>query len=210
MTKRIVILGSSGFLGSRIAGQFDARTVVPLTRKDIDLCADDAAQLLALRLRPTDTLIIAAAELPCRNEASLIANTWITATLCEALARQPVDYVINISSDAVYGPIEGPITEHSPTRPTSLLGAMHLSREAARHLRAELVPRRRACWQGDSTPWRWLRVARSPLCGRRRHVDLLPNSAVRTIRASPWSSQHRYGRHEEFRCDSGGNCGSLR
>jgi nucleoside-diphosphate-sugar epimerase len=55
----------------------------------------------------------------------------MTVTLCEALALQPVAHVVNVSSDAVYGPIAGAITEKSRTRPTSLLGVMHLAREVA-------------------------------------------------------------------------------
>jgi nucleoside-diphosphate-sugar epimerase len=98
---------------------------------DLDLCHPDRAKTLAAYLSPSDTLIIAVAKIPCRNDTALIRNTWMTTTLCEALARQPVAHVVNVSSDAVYGPIAGAITEKSRTRPTSLLGVMHLAREAA-------------------------------------------------------------------------------
>ena len=126
MSKRIVLLGS-GVLGSRIATNVRRRYQTLVTMR-IKLCQPE---LLAKRLDPNDTLIIAAAKLPCRDSDAMIHNMWMTTTICEALARKPVAHVVNISSDAVYGPIEGAITERSPTWPESLLGAMHLSREAA-------------------------------------------------------------------------------
>jgi UDP-glucose 4-epimerase len=61
----------------------------------------------------------------------MIENMVMTRAMVEALARTPVAHVINISSDAVYADGPLPLTESSPTAPTSMHGAMHLAREIA-------------------------------------------------------------------------------
>jgi len=49
----------------------------------------------------------------------------------EGLSAAPVEHVVNISSDAIYADGPVPLTEETPTAPTSLHGAMHLAREIA-------------------------------------------------------------------------------
>jgi UDP-glucose 4-epimerase len=59
----------------------------------------------------------------------MLENIRMMASVCEALAKQPVAHLIYVSSDAVYADGPLPLTEASPAAPTSLHGAMHLARE---------------------------------------------------------------------------------
>jgi nucleoside-diphosphate-sugar epimerase len=61
----------------------------------------------------------------------MVENMLIVRAITYALAKTAVQHVVNIGSDAVYADTPVPITELTPTAPTSLHGAMHLAREIA-------------------------------------------------------------------------------
>jgi len=130
---RTVILGAGGFVGGvtrrRLEGLGGA--VLPLTRTDVDLMAADAAEILAAQLRPDDVLLFAAAKAPVKNTEMLAENITMLQTVIGALRKQPVSYVLNIGSDAIYADSDGPLTESSVAQPGSLHGVMHLAREVA-------------------------------------------------------------------------------
>ena len=130
---RTVILGAGGFVGGvarrRLEGLGSA--VLPLTRTDVDLVAADAAEILAAHLRPDDALLFAAAKAPVKNTDMLAENIAILQAVIGALRKQPVAYVLNIGSDAIYADSEGPLSENSVAQPGSLHGVMHLAREVA-------------------------------------------------------------------------------
>ncbi len=133
LPERIVVLGAAGFVGNALMRRL-AQAGAPalgLTRKDIDLQAPDAADRLGGLLRPADSVVAIAARAPCKDLGMMIDNMVITKTMVDALARQPVGHVVNISSDAVYADGPLPLTEASPTAPNSMHGAMHLAREIA-------------------------------------------------------------------------------
>jgi nucleoside-diphosphate-sugar epimerase len=100
-----------------------------LGRKDIDLLAANAGARLASLLQPDDALVVVSARAPCKNPAMMLENIRMMASVCEALATQPVAHLVYVSSDAVYADGPLPLTETSPAAPTSLHGAMHLARE---------------------------------------------------------------------------------
>jgi UDP-glucose 4-epimerase len=102
-----------------------------LTRKEIDLQGPHAAQHLAAILRPRDAVVAVAARAPCKDVSMMIENMIIVKAILDALAAVGVAHVVNISSDAVYADGPLPLTETSPTAPTSIHGAMHLAREIA-------------------------------------------------------------------------------
>ncbi len=103
--------------------------VIAITRQDIDLLSDGAAGQLASILRDTDTLVFIAAQAPVKNNAMLIDNLRIAATVCTAISSIQVGHVIYVSSDAVYADSDRPLIETSCAHPASLHGVMHLARE---------------------------------------------------------------------------------
>jgi nucleoside-diphosphate-sugar epimerase len=133
LPERTIVIGSSGFVGTALMRRLASAKAraVGIARKDVDLQAPDAADWLAGLLRPGDAVVAVAARAPCKDIGMMVENMIITKTMVEALARLPVAHVVNISSDAVYADEPVPLSEASPTAPTSLHGAMHLAREIA-------------------------------------------------------------------------------
>jgi nucleoside-diphosphate-sugar epimerase len=131
--ERVVVIGAEGFVGAALVAQLAAAKIshLGLGRHEIDLLTTGAAELLAAQLRPGDVVVAAAARAPCRTMAMFIENMIIVKAIIDALVRVPISHVINVSSDAVYGDEPAPLTEHAPTAPESLHGAMHLAREIA-------------------------------------------------------------------------------
>ena len=139
---RTVVLGSGGFIGGAIVRKLctAGNSVLGLGRKEFNLLADGAGERLGSVLRPDDALVIVSANAPCKTPAMLLENICMMATVCDALARQPVAHLVYISSDAVYADAPLPLSESSPAAPTGLHGAMHLAREAMLAAAAGSVP----------------------------------------------------------------------
>jgi UDP-glucose 4-epimerase len=128
---RVVILGASGFIGGEIAHQLQAQgvPVLALGRGAFSLLDSDGAGKLAAALRPDDALVMVSAWAPVRNPEMMVDNIRMAATVCTALQNKNISHLLYISSDAVYADGPLPLTETSPAAPTSLHGAMHLTRE---------------------------------------------------------------------------------
>jgi nucleoside-diphosphate-sugar epimerase len=129
--RRVVVIGAAGFVGGAIADRAShaGLPVLRLTRRDVDLLAEDAASRLASYLQPGDAVVAAAARAPCKTGEMLVENMRLALAMVRALAAVPVAHVITISSDAVYGDAPVPLSEAAPAAPGSLHGAMHLARE---------------------------------------------------------------------------------
>jgi nucleoside-diphosphate-sugar epimerase len=130
---RTVVIGAAGFVGGSLIRRLEAAkaSFLGLTRKDIDLTGPTASERLSSLLRSSDAVVAVAARAPCKDMSMMIENMLIVRTITDALAKTPVQHVVNIGSDAVYADTPVPITELTPNAPTSLHGAMHLAREIA-------------------------------------------------------------------------------
>jgi nucleoside-diphosphate-sugar epimerase len=133
LTERTVVVGSGGFVGGALMRRLQAAgaPALGLTRKEIDLTGPGAAERLSDVLRSTDAVVAVAARAPCKDMGMMVENMLITRAITDALVKTPVRHVVNIGSDAVYADGPVPLTESTPTAPTSLHGAMHLAREIA-------------------------------------------------------------------------------
>jgi len=131
--QRVVVVGSNGFVGASVMGRLAAAGIdaLGISRKDIDLLADDAADQLMAALRPSDCVVLAAAIAPCKNAAMMLDNMILLRNLITSLSQVRPDHVINISSDAVFPDEPVPLSEATPLAPGSMHGAMHLTREIA-------------------------------------------------------------------------------
>jgi UDP-glucose 4-epimerase len=129
---RVVVLGSSGFIGGATVRRLraDGIAVVPLGRNQgLDLLAPGAADLLAATLRAEDALVFVSAKAPCKNASMLLENLRMAEAVTTALAQQSVAHVVYVSSDAVYKDSSDRLKETSCAEPGSLHGVMHLARE---------------------------------------------------------------------------------
>jgi UDP-glucose 4-epimerase len=133
LPERTVVIGAAGFVGRALVRRLAAANApaLGLTRKEVDLQKPNAAQQLAAILKPRDAVVAAAARAPCKDIGMMIENMIIAKVILDALTAVGAAHVVNISSDAVYADGPLPLTEASPTAPTSIHGAMHLAREIA-------------------------------------------------------------------------------
>jgi nucleoside-diphosphate-sugar epimerase len=105
--------------------------VFGISSADLDLTADDAAARLGSLLRENDALVLVSALTPDRGRdaATLERNVRMVRMVAEAVVARPIPHLVNIGSDAVYADEANPVRESSCTAPSSLHGAMHLTRE---------------------------------------------------------------------------------
>jgi len=125
---RVVILGHSGYIGSRLAAAFQSSgaDVVGRSVADLDLSTSGSATALAALLDPNDIVIVLAAIKKQLGDTPdvLAQNLGITMNLARAFAAKRVRRIVFFSSAAVYGEDvqHDLITENTPAEPTSFYG----------------------------------------------------------------------------------------
>jgi dTDP-4-dehydrorhamnose reductase len=137
MAKRILVLGSTGFLGSHfeslgnssLMGTSEPLSIFPLSTKIRDLNLKD----LQRRVKKFDIVIncIALSSLEVceqKQPAAEFLNTHLPEAFALACNRTGAKFV-HISSDAVYGDIDRPRTEESVCMPKSYYGVSKLMGE---------------------------------------------------------------------------------
>ncbi|MBM4230455.1 MAG: NAD(P)-dependent oxidoreductase [Gammaproteobacteria bacterium] len=131
LPRRIVLLGATGFIARSVLRRLQKAglTVLPLSRRNLDLTADHAGDLLSGMLSPNDVLVFIAANVPVKTDQMLLENVKMAVAVCKAISVVPTAQVVYVSSDAVYADSKEPITELSAAAPGSLHGVMHLTRE---------------------------------------------------------------------------------
>jgi len=127
---KALVLGG-GFVGGEAARRlakkgWDVRT---LRSADLDLTLDYSGDKLAAWFRPGETLVFVSAKAPVKNPDMLIANLRMAQAVLQACGKVPPAHLVYVSSDAVYADEPRPLSESTPTAPTSLHGVMHLARE---------------------------------------------------------------------------------
>jgi len=129
--KRVVVLGAQGFVGSEICRQLSRDNInfLGVSRQQLNLLDDNAADKLQSILKPEDALVVVSAIAPCKTNLQLIDNLRMMQHVCAALEKIALSHVVYISSDAVYSDAANPVTEASSVEPTSLHGMMHAARE---------------------------------------------------------------------------------
>ncbi|MEY3182117.1 MAG: hypothetical protein RLZ35_102 [Pseudomonadota bacterium] len=131
--KRIVVIGAFGFIGRALCQQLTTAglTLEALGRQQVDLTQPGAGQTLAHLLKPSDTVVILSAITPDKGKTRLdfFNNIRMLMAISEALTQVPPEYVVYLSSDAVYSFETSLISELSLAAPADLYGIMHRSRE---------------------------------------------------------------------------------
>jgi len=128
---RVVVIGAGGFVGGAILTRLAqaGANVVGLSRKQVDLLAENGAASLLDHLREGDTVVFVSAVAPARNSHQLIQNLQMAEAACKAMSQKRPAHLIYVSSDAVYADEANPVTERSVLQPSSFHGMMHAARE---------------------------------------------------------------------------------
>jgi nucleoside-diphosphate-sugar epimerase len=138
---RVVVLGSSGFLGRHLVAHLHDHgiEVLPLSSREVDLCAAGAGESLARMLHKDDALVFASCLTPDKGKdiRTAMRNLVMGEQVCTALQATPCAHVVYISSDAVYADSETLVRETSRCEPSSLYGLAHLTREQMVRMTAE-------------------------------------------------------------------------
>jgi UDP-glucose 4-epimerase len=128
---RVVMIGAGGFVGSAITAHLAGNgvSVLPLTRKELNLLAEDAAAKLKDLLRPRDSVVMVSAIAPAKTVPVLMQNLKMAEAVCVALSEAEIAHLVYVSSDAVYSDDANPVTERSYVAPSTIHGMMHAARE---------------------------------------------------------------------------------
>lgn len=128
---RIVILGGNSFVASNLINLLKKNKVnfLPIFKKNIDLTNINSIQKLTKILKKNDILVFISAMAPVKNIKMLNQNLNMCTNVFNVLKKKKIDYLLYVSSDAVYSDSKKPITEQSETKPDNLHGFMHLMRE---------------------------------------------------------------------------------
>jgi len=129
----VVVLGSRGFVGSKLSKLLRDQgiSVKEISAKDIDLTVRASSARLAEELKADDHLVFVSALTPDkgRDALTLMRNLEMAITVIEALSKQPVKHLTYIGSDAAYTDSASLVDEDTPCDPGSFHGIMHISRE---------------------------------------------------------------------------------
>ena len=128
---RVIILGGNSFVASNFINLLKKNKIkhLPIFKKNIDLTKKSSIQKLSGMLKKNDVLVFISAIAPVKNIKMLIQNLDMCKNVFNVLKNKKIDYLLYVSSDAVYSDSKKPISENSETKPDNLHGFMHLMRE---------------------------------------------------------------------------------
>lgn len=129
--RRVVVIGAGGFVGSAIVKCLREAKIPTdaVTRKEIDLLADNAMKSLAARLTSDVSAVFVSAVAPAKSTARLVTNLRMAEAACRAFAQVTPAHLLYISSDAIYADDTNPVNERSAIAPSTMHGMMHAARE---------------------------------------------------------------------------------
>lgn len=133
---KIIIIGSSGFIGQAVV-----RHLNNLSVKVIEIDRNRFYQILkgkeSIRelISEEDSIIFTAAKVPAKNCSDFIINLNLVRDFVNIFQDVKFAYLLNISSDGVYGDSPKPLDESDDLNATLIHGCMHITRETILNLK---------------------------------------------------------------------------
>ena len=129
--KRVVVVGCNGFIGSALINQLMRIGIncLGLPKEEFDLLDAATSNKLNKILNAGDQVVFTSAIAPSKGANDVIKSITMAETFCRSMEKVPVEQVILISSDSVYGDRGGVFNEDSSCYPNSFHGLAQLSRE---------------------------------------------------------------------------------
>lgn len=129
----LYILGAKGFVGQYLTQELDKRKVSYKghTSQELDLINPESTNTLLNTLKAEDTVIFLSCLTPDKGKdsATMFKNLKMADHVAMAIAQKNIAQLVYISSDAVYGTSNNPISENTPADLVDLYGYMHWGRE---------------------------------------------------------------------------------
>lgn len=130
---RVVVLGSHGFIASRLIRTLPSKGIASraVASAEVDLTARSAGAKLPRILMSADALVVTSALTPehGRDRDTFLKNVAMIDTLCAALQHAPCTHVIYLSSDSVYDSRVEMVDEDTPCESNDLYALAHMARE---------------------------------------------------------------------------------
>ena len=147
MPKKIVVFGGGGFVGKTIMMEAEKSGLncVSITRNDVDFASSDCTAYVKSAVNNGDVVLLAAAKAPAKDFDDVCENIRLLSNIIEGLRERSPSYVLNVSSDAVFGDPDEAITERSEMSSQSAHGVMHCMRE-------KMIEQRLTCPVGHIRP----------------------------------------------------------
>lgn len=129
-SRRIVVLGGTGFLGQALHRRGALGDIETLgVGSELDLRDPRSERVLTNTLRSTDEVVMAAVRVPVTTEHDVEEHVGMAVTTARACRAAGVGHLTYVSSDAVYDVSDEDVDEPTDPRPTSMYGRMHFERE---------------------------------------------------------------------------------
>lgn len=123
---KAVILGGSGFIGSRIVDDFESKGIDCISFSSSQCNLEDLSAARAVLIHHlTDAILVIAVGIPrlkADNTETLCRNIQMISHLAEILEEFPPVGILFLSTIEVYGTPEGVLTEDSPIHPDTQYG----------------------------------------------------------------------------------------
>ena len=131
MQGKVVILGSTGFIGNALCTELECKGVkfLGLATKDVNLLSQEQASEVLNLIEKDDIVVFMSTIIPSKDEKSYNNNLLLLKNFTRAINKKKLNHLIYISSDAVYDDNVDRIKENSEKNKSNLYSKMHLDRE---------------------------------------------------------------------------------
>jgi len=131
MSSKILVIGSSGFIGKAVLTNLVSKNIhcIGLSSKEVDLLTTEGTLRLKKILLKNDKIIFISALAPCKDKQMFDKNLLMINNFIKAIRNINLKHMLYVSSDAVYEDSLDLISEDNNKIVNNYHGKMHIKRE---------------------------------------------------------------------------------